>query len=425
MDGLAGTGARRHRRHSGWRQGHTSRAPHRLRSKPAVPIGGKYRLIDIPISNCVHSQMNRIFILTQYNSVSLHRHVVRTYKFDPFSRGFVQILAAQQTPRGERWFQGTADAVRQNMHIISEMQGDDVLILSGDHMYRMDYREMLADHIASDADITISVLPCTEQEIAGFGAVRVDDSGRIVEFREKPGTPEAREGMAIGTSCGRNESCTPKALPGVDGDLPPSRKRCSRAVWPTSSSTSARTSSRALRTSTACRHTSSRATGGDIGTIGAFYETHMDLLRDNPPFTFDDESWPFYTLPRYLPGSKLHFTEFERTILSEGTYIIRCKVENSIIGVATRMREATVRDSLVMGTDAPVPNAAPGAPPVGIGEGTVIERAIVDKNARIGKNVDIADRGDRASEVDGPGWAIRDGIVVISKNAVIPDDTKI
>ena len=397
----------------------------RLRSKPAVPIAGKFRLIDVPISNCLHSQMNRIFLLTQYNSVSLHRHIVRTYKFDPFSRGFVQILAAQQTPTGEKWFQGTADAVRQNLHIMTESQGDDVMILSGDHIYRMDYREMLFDHIEHNADITIAVQPCSEQEIAGFGALRVDETGRIVEFREKPATPEAREGMAIGDTLREQRNLHPEkpylASTGIYIFKKEMLARClandlvdfGKDIIP-----------KAAKTLKVQAHFFN-GYWRDIGTIGAFYETHMDMLRDDPPFSFDDPNWPFYTLPRYLPGSKLHHTKFLRTILSEGTHIVHSTIENSIIGVATRMREATVRDSLVMGTDAPVPSAPADAPPIGIGAGTIIERAIVDKNARIGKNVDIAFRDDRQDDVEGPGWAIRDGIVVISKNAIVPDGTRI
>lgn len=397
----------------------------RLRSKPAVPIAGKFRLIDIPISNCIHSQMNRVFLLTQYNSVSLHRHIVRTYKFDPFSRGFVQILAAQQTPTGERWFQGTADAVRQNLHIMTEMQGDDVLILSGDHMYRMDYREMLRDHVDRNADITLSVLPCSEEEVAGFGAVRVDESGRVVAFREKPATPEALEGMRIGEALREQRKLNPEkpylASMGIYIFKKDMLARClandltdfGKDIIP-----------KAAEKFNVQAHFF-KGYWRDIGTIGSFYQTHMDLLQDDPPFSFDDENWPFYTLPRYLPGSKLDSTSFTRTILSEGTHIVRSTIEHSIIGVAARLREATVRHALVMGTDAPVPSAPPDSPRVGIGPGTVIEKAIVDKNARIGRDVDISDRGSREEEAEGPGWAIRDGIVVISKNAVIPDGTKI
>lgn len=169
----------------------------RLRSKPAVPIAGKYRLIDIAISNCINSGMERMFVLTQYNSVSLHRHIVRTYKFDLFSKGFVQLLAAQQTPAAEKWFQGTADAVRQNLGIIEETRGDLVLILSGDHIYRMDYRDMLQEHLENQADVTLAALPCTPGQIASFGSVRVDESGSVVEFREKPADAEARQGMEV------------------------------------------------------------------------------------------------------------------------------------------------------------------------------------------------------------------------------------
>ena len=248
----------------------------KLRAKPAVPIAGKYRLIDIPISNAIHSGMERIFVLTQYNSVSLHRHIVRTYKFDAFSSGFVQILAAQQTPSDDRWFQGTADAVRQNLRLITAMRGDLVLILSGDHLYRMDYSEMLRRHMESDAEITLAVLPCSAEEISGFGAVRVDETGRIVEFREKPGTPEARAGMEASPTLLQDQ--------GVGADRP---YLASMGIYLFRKESLARClenemddfGRHVIPAALADRRVQAHFFDGywrDIGTIRAFYDAHMD-----------------------------------------------------------------------------------------------------------------------------------------------------
>jgi glucose-1-phosphate adenylyltransferase len=393
----------------------------RERAKPAVPIAGKYRLIDIPISNCIHSGMERMFVLTQFNSVSLHRHLVRTYKFDLFSRGFVQLLAAQQTPRGEAWFQGTADAVRQNLDIILESRGELVLILSGDHMYRMDYRRLLREHVSAGADVTVAALPCAESAIGEFGAIRVDATGRIVEFREKPADAKARAGMQA------DSGLLARCGVGIDRPFLASmgiylfRKSFLRQCLESSQ-----------------RHDFGRdvlphaVTDGkvqsylfdgywrDIGTIRAFYDAHMDLVRVDPPFHFNDPEWPFYTHPRYLPGSNLNAVRINRSIVSEGTTLEESTVESSIIGVRTTMMRATVRRSLIMGADPYPPAGPPGSPPLGIGEGSLIQDAIVDKNARIGRNVRITNK-DGVAEADGNGWAIREGLVVVTKNAVIPD----
>jgi len=396
----------------------------RMRSKPAVPIAGKYRLIDIPISNCLHSQMERMLLLTQFNSISLHRHIAATYKFDAFSKGFVQILAAQQTPEGERWFQGTADAVRQNLHIIRELRGDLVLVLSGDHMYRADYRHMLFEHLEHDADISLAVYPCEESEIGGFGAVRVDETGRVVEFREKPHTEEARLGMTVSDSLRAR------------WDLPSDRPYlASMGIYLFKKHTLIQCLENNLvdfgRDVIPAAVPNARVQAyffsqywRDIGTIPAFYQAHMDLLQVNPPFDFNDPDWPFYTQPRYLPGARLDNTTFHRCVLSEGTRISDSTIEDSIVGVRTVIRESVVKRSLIMGSDPAVPEARPGAPAPGIAHGSHIERAIIDKNARIGRDVTILNK-DRVFEAEGDGWAIRDGIVVVVKNGVIPDGTVI
>lgn len=394
----------------------------RERAKPAVPIAGKYRLIDIPISNSINSGMERMFLLTQFNSISLHRHIVRTYKFDLFSRGFVQILAAQQTPSGEKWFQGTADAVRQNLQIIEETRGDLVLILSGDHMYRMDYRYMLQDHLDAGADVTVAAMPVPEHELHQFGAMRVDPAGRVLEFREKPQTAAAREGMAADPAL--------LARYNIDAARP---YLASMGIY--------LFSKEALRLAldndyhdfgyhiipqlVASGRVQSHLFGGywrDIGTIRSFYDAHMDLVLPEPAFDFYDPSWPFYTHPRYLPGARVHEARFERAVLADGCTIERATISDSIIGVRTTVRGARIERTLMMGVDPHPPAGSPGAPPLGVGEGSEIHGAIVDKNARIGRNVKIVNAGQQ-TQAEGPGWAIREGIVVIAKNAEIPDGT--
>ncbi len=394
------------------------------RSKPAVPIAGKYRLIDIPISNAIHSRMERILVLTQFNSTSLHRHINLTYKFDQFSRGYVQILAAQQTPDSLNWYMGTADAIRQNLQLISELPGDLVLILSGDHMYRMDYRRMLREHLETEADITIAVLPCSERDIAGFGAARVDEEGRIKEFREKPATAEARDRMEVdpellekigigpdrpyiasmGIYLFRKQvlvECLKNSLVDFGGDIIPASVDRYKVqayffdgYW------------------------------RDIGTIRSFFETHMDLVKPDPPFRFTDAGWPFFTRPRFLPTSRVDGCSFTRSMIAEGTVLVDCRAEHSVLGVGTRAKGVVFRRTLIMGRDPNAWQEKSGGEqvPVGIGPGTVIENAIIDKNTRIGKNVKILQEN-RPQEADGEGWVIREGILVTQRGAVIPDGT--
>lgn len=396
----------------------------RLRSKPAVPVAGKYRLIDIPISNAINSQLERMYVLTQFNSVSLHRHIGRTYRFDAFSRGYVHILAAQQTPSGQAWFQGTADAVRQNLPAFCELPDEHVLILAGDHMYRMDYRELMQDHQENDADITVGVLPCSEKDIAGFGAARLDESGRIVEFREKPGDPEARAGMEA-----------PRVLLARHGVGPERPYLASMGIYMFRKEVLVQVLAGDLvdfgrdiipAAIERFRVQAHFFTGywRDIGTIRAFFDAHMDLVSSDPPFTFHDPGWPFYTRPRYLPGARLTNCHFNNVILADGTHVDGCAVEDSVIGLRTPMRGARVRRALIMGVDSHYPDAPATAPPIGIGPGTEIHNAIVDKNPRIGRNVRIVNARNQR-EADGDGWAIRDGVVVVAKNSIIQDGTVI
>jgi glucose-1-phosphate adenylyltransferase len=394
------------------------------RSKPAVPVAGKYRLIDIPISNAINSGMERMYVLTQFNSVSLHRHIGRTYRFDAFSRGYVQILAAQQTPTVQTWFQGTADAVRQNLHIFAQLPGEHVLILAGDHMYRMDYRQLLHDHIQSKADITIAVKPCSAEEIAAFGAVRVDDSGRIVEFREKPSTVEERKGMEVAPNLLESK--------GVSSEMPYLASMGiyifrKHALVEALENELADFGGDIIPAEVSRRRVQAHFFKGywrDIGTIGAFFEAHMDLVREKPQFTFHDQAWPIYTRPRYLPGAMLHRCRFDHALLSDGSRVEDSEIENAVLGLRGTVRKSTIHRALIMGIDAHYPAPELGEPPPGIGEGCEITNAIIDKNARIGRNVRISNEAG-VDEADGDGWAIRDGIVVVAKNAVIPDGTVI
>jgi glucose-1-phosphate adenylyltransferase len=394
------------------------------RSKPAVPIAGKYRLIDIPLSNAIHSGLKRILVLTQYNSVSLHRHIARTYKFDIFSRGFVQILAAHQTVKEEMWFQGTADAVRRSMDVIMEMPGEHVLILSGDHMYRMDYGRMLRDHLDNDADITLAVLPCAEKEVDGFGILRVDDKRRVVEFREKPKTATEREGMQISAKLAKEE--------GVESDHPYlasmgiymfNKQRLKECLDNDLVDFGHHIIPNALENFNVCSHFF-QGYWRDIGTIESFYQTHMDMVKPDADFDFYDPSWPFYTHPRYLPGSQIDDCKFSRVLVAGGAILNGCDVEESVIGVRAVMAKATVRRSYVMGITDDAPDLPGDVPALGIGENTLIENAIIDLNVRIGRNVRIVnEKGIR--EADGDGYVIRDGIVVVPKNTIIPDNTVI
>jgi glucose-1-phosphate adenylyltransferase len=396
----------------------------RLRSKPAVPIAGKFRLIDVPISNCIHSDMLRMFVLTQFNSVSLHRHIVRTYTFHRFSNGFVQILAAQQTPGAERWYQGTADAVRQNLDILTELRGDLILILSGDHIYRMDYRELLREHVESDADVTLAALPCSAAEIGGFGAVRIDGAGRVVGFREKPADAAAREGMAADPGLLRARGIDPARPYLASMGIYLFRKEVLRQSLANELRDFGH---HVIPACVAARRVQAHLFDGywrDIGTIRAFYEAHMDLVRPEPPFNLYDPSWPFFTHPRYLPGTRVDGARFVRSVLADGAQVIDSEVEDSILGVRARVRRARIARSVIMGADTDDPGAPPGAPAVGIGEGTVIRGAIIDKNARIGREVRLVNEANR-QEGEGGGWVIRDGIIVVPKNAVVPDGTAV
>jgi glucose-1-phosphate adenylyltransferase len=405
------------------------------RSKPAVPLGGKYRLVDIALSNCINSDVLRTFVLTQYNSASLNRHVAQTYRFSPFSNGFVEIIAAEQTPESPQWFQGTADAVRQVLPHINNWGIDTLLILSGDHLYRMDYREFLERHHQTGADVTVSVIPCEAGPASEFGLLKTDETGRIVEFKEKPKGDDLNSMRVDTTTLGldANEAQRRPFLASMGIYVfkyaqleqllaeDPSWIDFGKHVIPA-----------AIKS----RKVQAYMFDGyweDIGTIGAFYRANLDLTTKIPKFNLFDAEAPVFTRARYLPPSKIEETEINDSIISDGCIINGAKVTNSVVGVRSRISKGVQIDSsYLMGADFYQTfeemrgDLAKGLPRVGIGEGTVIRHAIIDKNARIGKNARLLNEAG-VTEADGPGgsYFIRDSIILVPKNAVLADGTVI
>jgi glucose-1-phosphate adenylyltransferase len=406
-----------------------------LRSKPAVPIAGKYRLIDIPISNCINSGCNRIYVLTQFLSVSLHRHISNTYKFDPFSRGFVEVLAAQQTNEAADWYQGTADAVRQNVRYVHEDGAGDVLILSGDQLYRMDYGQLLRTHRDNKADVTIAVLPVSAEQAAQFGIVRLDEAGRVVGFVEKPKTKEELEPWRtpaewINQRGIRSEGRQFLASMGIYVftrealihllNAPPLATDFGKEIFP-----------RSIKT----HHVQAFLFDGyweDVGTVKAYHEANLALTADEAPFDFHTPDGVIYTRMRYLPAARVVNASLDHCLISDGCVIQPgAKLQHSVVGLRTMVgRNAVIRDTVIIGADRFETKAEKeedrrrGAPSLGIGEGSVIENAIIDKDARVGANVRIINR-DKARDAEGKNYVIRDGIVVIPKAMVVPDGTVI
>ncbi len=396
----------------------------KLRAKPAVPLASKYRLIDIPISNCINSGVTRIFVLTQFLSASLHRHVYRTYKFDVFSGGFVEILPAEQTLTGGDWYQGTADAVRQQMHRFLSREPEDVLILAGDHLYRMDYSEFIHFHRESRADVTIAVLPVSVADAPRFGILQTNDEGRIVAFREKPQGAEELAGLesrhgderpylaSMGIYLFRMDVLV-RLLEESDGD------DFGKHIVP------------AAIASVRVHAFPFDGYWEDIGTISAFYEANLALTRQDPPFDFYDPHRPIYTRSRFLPPSRIDGCRLERVVVAEGCWLYDAEIEECIIGLRSVVRPgARLRQVVMMGADfyedddEKAENRRLGRPHVGIGHDVHIERAIIDKNARIGQGVIIrSHEGEPDREEE--HYVIQDGIVVIPKNAVIPEGTTI
>lgn len=398
------------------------------RSKPAVPIGGKYRLVDIPISNCLHSDVRQIYVLTQFNSASLNRHIKNTYHFDSFNRkGFVDILAAEQTPNSQLWYQGTADAVRQSMHHMENNSYDYVLILSGDQLYQMDYKKMMEKHIADGADITIGTIPVDADDATGFGILKTDSDGTISSFIEKPDKSLLKDWVS---------------------EVPDELKAQGRQYL---ASMGIYIFNRQVMKDLFNKHQDAKDFGKeiipealsqykvnshlydgywtDIGTIKSFFEANIELTYELPKFDLYNENKQIFTRARLLPASKLSGTTLEKTIVAEGGIIEASRIERAVIGIRSRIgKGTTIANSIIMGNDyyPSLDQLKPtnGVPPVGIGQRCNINNAIVDKNARIGDDVRI-NGGDHLEDAHYDEYSIVDGIVVITKGSIIKDGTVI
>jgi len=402
------------------------------RAKPAVPLAGKYRLVDIPISNCINSGFRRIYILTQFNSTSLHGHISRTYKFDHFTSGFVEILAAQQTLTNTSWYEGTADAVRKNLLHFLNHDFDYLLILSGDQLYRMDFRHMMAQHVETGADITVATIPVVRNDARSFGIMQIGEDRRITRFVEKPSDPAVLDSLRLplewypklGVEGERelllasmgiyifNRQLVRELL---DNPLPDFGKH----IIP-----------HAINSHRVFSHIF-QGYWEDIGTIRSFFEANLDLVSELPRFNFFDMSAPIFSRPRYLPGSKINGAQIEHAVISDGCIINQARITSSIVGLRTVVGSGTELNRVViLGSDfyesqeSVLQHECEGKPRIGIGMNCKIDNAIIDKNARIGNNVTISP-ANKPDKVDHELYYVRDGIVIIPKNAVIPHGTVI
>lgn len=403
------------------------------RSKPAVPLGGKYRLIDIPISNSIHSGLRKISVLTQFNSVSLNTHVTTSFNFDPFGDSFVEVLAAEQTTTNVNWFQGTADAVRQHLPRLTDRDTDYHLVLSGDQLYRMDYQALLQAHWSSGADATVCGIPCSPEMAPSFGLMKLGEDSRVQKFREKPLGPALEE-----------MRCDMKALE-VSSDRAEARPfLASMGIYvfnsdvlvrmlsdPTAIDFGQQVLPRLIRTH--------RVDGfvfdgywEDLGTIRAFYQAHIDFTRSREHFDFNASGWPIFTHARFLPPSRMaEACSLRESLVAEGAVLGSVSAVNSVIGIRSIIQDGvTMSETLMMGADYYEEprdlgeNRSRGIPDIGIGRGSSISRAIIDKNARIGENTRILNKA-RQQELDGDGYYIRDGIVIVPKNGVIAPNSVI
>jgi glucose-1-phosphate adenylyltransferase len=394
------------------------------RSKPAVPIGGKYRLIDVPVSNCLHADIRRIFVLTQFNSASLNRHIAQSYRMDLFSRGFVEILAAEQTPDNPHWFQGTADAVRQAARHFVRYDADYYLILAGDHLYRMNYSELVDEHVDRKADITIAAQPIASDEASSMGIFRFDRAGQIVAFEEKPKAERLAE---IGQSIPSGSIFV--------GHSPEKPFIASMGVYVFSRDVlldllaegAAKDFGREVIPSALNRYRVNaflfRNYWADVGTVESFYRANIMMTTPGAQFNFYDPHRPIYTHPRFLPGSRLSDCAIRDAIIAEGCYLDRCNVTSSVVGIRTHVQEgASITNSVLLGADFyDADDAAPArgdSPRLGIGRHVVLDRVIVDKNARIGDGVRLVNSAG-VMEADGDGYFIRNGVIIVPKDGVI------
>lgn len=392
----------------------------KLRAKPAVPIGGKYRLVDIPLSNCINSGISHIAVLTQFNSVSLHRHISQTYNFDVFHKGWVEILAAEQTLSSTDWYQGTADAVRKQLFEIKATGTEHVLILAGDHLYRMNYAHLLDFHYTTDADLTVAVKPVSEGDAPRFGILKMDINGRISDFIEKPKDHEERQAYKS-----RDDAEQPYL-----GSMGIYAFKLSVLIDLLDSAHDD-FGSDVIPAAIQAQHVFGYTFEGyweDIGTIKAFYQANKALTQANPPFHFHDPDAPVYTRPRFLPGSRIYDVSLDQVTLADGCIIEGAEIQRSVIGIRSIIGDDVIlRDCIMMGADfyeEEAEHVPPNAPPIGIGRGSRIDGAIIDKNARIGEGVVIEPFPEGIAR-DEEAWSVHDGVVIIPKNAVLRDGTVI
>lgn len=402
------------------------------RSKPAVPMGGKYRLIDIPVSNCINSGLHYIYVLTQFNSASLNQHIARTYRFSRFSDGFVEILAAEQTPENRNWFQGTADAVRQVMMHIKDFDPKEVLILSGDHLYQMDYQKFLDRHRETNADVTISVIPTDESRATGFGLLKINAEGQIVEFREKPPADQLEAMRVDTTSLGLSEEQAARTPFLASMGVYIFNYETLRTLLREDKYTDF--GGEVIPAAIGKYNVQAYLFDGyweDIGTISSFFQANLDLASALPKFNLFNADAQIFTRPRFLPGSKFVQCEIDDSLICDGCILNRVTIRNSVIGIRSRIENySRLEQTLVMGADyyqslqELADNRRDGLPWIGIGENTHIRKAIIDKNVRIGSNVRILNEAG-VEHADGDNYFIREGIVIIPKGETITDGTVI
>jgi glucose-1-phosphate adenylyltransferase len=404
----------------------------RERSKPAVPLAGKYRLVDIPISNCINSGLKRVYLLTQFNSASLHRHIAQSYKFDHFSSGFVEILAAEQTFTDTSWYQGTADAVRKNLSHFLNQPCDYVLILSGDQLYRMDFSAIVAQHIEGNADLTIATIPMNRSAAQSLGIMQIDAERRITRFVEKPKDPAVLDSLKLPP-----EWYAPLEIQGTEelflasmGIYVFKRDVMIHLLNNNFTDFGKHIIPKAIGTHRVYSYVF-QGYWEDIGTIRSFFEANLDLTTELPRFNFFDMTSPIYTRPRFLPASKINGAQIDHAIISDGCILNYCRITHSIVGVRSLVdRESRLNRAILLGCDyfesvqSITENEQAGRPRIGIGTNTYIENAIIDKNARIGNNCVITPAG-KPDNVDHPLYYIRDGIVIVPKNGIIPHGTVI
>jgi glucose-1-phosphate adenylyltransferase len=396
------------------------------RCKPAVPLAGKYRLVDIPISNCLNSGYNRIFLLTQFLTASLHRHINKSFHFDPFGAGFIDLLSAEQTNLSTSWYEGTADAVRRNLEHFDAHAHDLILILSGDQLYRMDFRQIIDQHVATGADVTIAAIPFPVSKVEGLGLMRVNDDLSISEFVEKPKDPAVINSLTVSPALeAKLEPCPEKRCLASMGIYVFSRDVLKRALANDMKDFGKEVIPALLGQQKLFSYIF-EGYWEDIGTVRAFFEANLALAQPLPPFNFFDRSAPIYTHARYLPASKINRCSIDHVVIGDGCLVTDSTLKHSVIGIRSVLGEnSDLEDVVMMGSDyyqtklEVESDKARGRPPIGVGRNCRIKRAIIDKNARIGDGVTLSPDG--KPDGDYPhGVVIRDGILCVCKGAVIP-----